>query len=357
MNRRRWLTNVTALAMGVTAVDTTGAGLSVLPGRPIRFPEDEGSHPDFRTEWWYITGWLDEHTVPLGFQVTFFRTRPHPPSGNPSRFDPGEIIIGHAALSEASHGRLRHAQRVARTGFGLAQAATQRMDVRLGDWSLTTPSPDWYAAHVRADDFALSLAFGRTQPPLLQGDEGYSRKGPHATSASHYYSHPHLRVQGRISRGAKQREVAGTAWLDHEWSSQYMDAEAAGWDWIGINLDDGGAVMAFRMRTADGRSHWSGATLRTAQGVRRTYVPQQVRWEPLRRWRSPRTGASYPVAMRVSLGDSAFEVEPLFDDQESDARASTGTVYWEGAVTLRRDGKRVGRGYLELTGYLGRLRL
>lgn len=329
---------------------------AVAPGRPLRFPEDEGSHPAYRTEWWYITGWLNEATAPLGFQVTFFRTRPHPDSGNPSRFDPRHILIAHAAVSDPAMRRLRHAQRIARAGFGLAHAAEGRMDVRLHDWSLVMTG-DRYLARVSADDFDLELAFERTQPPLLQGDGGYSRKGPGALSASYYYSHPHLRVTGEARFGRRSLPASGRAWFDHEWSSEYLSENAVGWDWFGINLDDGAALMAFRIRARDGSQYWAGATLRSGTGDRRTYPPQQIRWLPLRQWRSPRTGADYPVAMRVSIGADDYEIEPLFDDQENDARLTTGAVYWEGAVTARRAGRAVGRGYLELTGYAGRLRM
>jgi predicted secreted hydrolase len=329
---------------------------AVVPGRPIRFPEDEGSHPEFRTEWWYVTGWLDGRGIPLGFQLTFFRSRPHPDSGNPSRFSPREIIIAHAAVSERAHGRLRHAQRVARAGFGLAQAASGRMDVRLDDWRFAAEDAR-YLARIRSDELDFDLRFERTQPPLLQGDQGYSRKGPKPASASYYYSHPHLAVSGRLRLGKQALDAAGSAWLDHEWSSEYLDPDAAGWDWIGINFDDGSALMAFRMRGKDGAALWAAATLRTAAGERRSYAPAEVRWEPRRRWRSPRTGADYPVAPRVWIADTVLDIEPLFDDQENDTRLTTGAVYWEGAVIVSRDGRRAGRGYLELTGYAGGLRL
>lgn len=328
----------------------------VIAGRPIRFPHDEGAHPEFRTEWWYVTGWLNESTSPLGFQITFFRTRPHPDSGNPSRFAPRDIIIAHAAVSERAHGRLRHAQRVARAGFGLAEAATDRMDVKLDHWRMHADAGH-YIARIETNDFELDLRLERTQAPLLQGDAGYSRKGPKPASASYYYSHPQLVVAGKLRLDRRRLDVAGSAWLDHEWSSEYLDPDAVGWDWIGINLDDGGALMAFRMRDRNGAQHWASATYRTAAGVRRSFSTDEVRWEVVRRWRSPRTGADYPVAVRVHVGDTRYDVEPMFDDQESDSRITTGAIYWEGAVVAKRDGRRVGRGYLELTGYAGKLRL
>ena len=161
-------------------------------------------------------------------------------------------------------------------------------------------------------------------------------------------SPPHLAVSGRVTTGGRERAVTGVAWLDHVWSSEPLAEGAVGWDWVGINLEGGGALMAFRMRDRQGASFWAGGTLRGADGRVRVLRPEEVRFTPLRHWRSPRSGAEYPVAMRVEAGPLTLELVPLMDDQEMDARASTGTVYWEGAV---RAEKGAGRGYLELTGY------
>ena len=240
----------------------------VIPGRALRFPEDEGSHPDFRTEWWYVTGWLDRDVRPLGFQITFFRTRPHPDTGNPSRFHARDVLIAHAAVSDQAFGRLRDEQRIARVGFDLVRAQTGETDVRIDHWRLHAAG-NGYRSRIDAKDFALDLAFERRQPPLLHGDGGYSRKGPNPLCASYYYSLPHLQVDGRIRLGPAWRTVRGAAWLDHEWSSEAMDSEAVGWDWAGINLDDGSALMAFRMRSKDGTALWAGGTLARRGGQRR----------------------------------------------------------------------------------------
>ncbi len=358
MNRRRWIACAAGLLFAPAAARSAESGFApVVPGRTLRFPDDEGSHPEFRTEWWYVTGWLNVADDPLGFQSTFFRSRPYAESANPSRFTPTHILIGHAALSNPRHGRLVHAQRVARAGFGLAEAQQGMTDVRLDKWELTTRNGQYVARVPAAEGVGLDLRFTPTQPPLLQGTEGYSRKGPRPESASYYYSLPQLEVAGSVQLGSEPRRVSGIAWLDHEWSSEYMDPRAVGWDWIGINLDDGGAVMAFRMRTRDGSQFWAGATICTRDGARRTFAPETIAWTPLRWWQSPRTGARYPVAMRVDIGELVLELDPLFDDQENDTRLSTGAVYWEGAVTAHRAGTPIGRGYLELTGYTGTLRL
>jgi len=322
----------------------------VVPGYHLRFPQDEGSHPDFRVEWWYITGWLQDAGRPLGFQVTFFRVRPRPGQDNPSAFAPRQIVIAHAALSDPARGSLLHAQRSARAGFGLAGAEESRVGVWVDRWRLQQAGSS-YQALIAAPDFSLDVEFKATQPPLLQGDNGYSRKGPAPESASYYYSLPHLAVGGTVTRGGSTRRVTGSAWLDHEWSSQYMEPEAAGWDWIGINLDGGAALMAFRMRGKRGEALWAGGSLRHADGRVEIFSPDQVRFIPRREWKSGRSGATWPVSWIVKAGGREFAIEPLFDDQEHDTRASTGTIYWEGAVRALHDGKPAGLGYLELTGY------
>ena len=330
---------------------------AVIPGRGLQFPRDHGSHPEYRTEWWYVTGWLrDPEGHEFGVQVTFFRNRPQVAEDNPSRFAPRELVFAHAALADPRLGRLRHDERAARSGFGLAGADTERPRAWIDDWSLAMEG-DAYAARIEAREFALDLRFAPTQPVLVQGADGFSRKGPDPRQASYYYSRPHLAVTGAIETDGRRTAVTGRAWLDHEWSSEIMGSDAIGWDWIGLNLDDGGALMAFRMRDGKGTASWAGGTVRAADGKVRTFAPADVDFVPRRRWRSPRTRTEYPVAWTLRAGPDEYAIEPLFDDQELDARASTGTIYWEGAVRASRGGRAAGRGYLELTGYWRPLRL
>ena len=328
----------------------------VVPGYKLRFPRDEGSHPDFRVEWWYLTGWLEDAGKPLGFQVTFFRARPELKHENPSAFAPRQILVAHAALSDPAQGRLVHAQRAGRAGFDLAGAEVGRTNVWIDQWRLLQAASS-YQAQIASPEFSLDLTFDASQPPIRQGHDGYSRKGPAPESASYYYSIPHLKVGGTVTRGGNMRRVAGTAWMDHEWSSQYLEKEATGWDWIGINLDDGAALMAFRMRGRRGGPVWAGGALRHADGRLTVFSPDDVRFIPRREWKSARTGTAYPVSFTVRAGALEFAIEPLFDDQEHDTRASTGTIYWEGAVRALHDGKPAGLGYLELTGYWRRVNL
>ena len=330
---------------------------AVTPGRVITLPDDHGSHPAFRTEWWYATGWLEtDDGEELGFQVTFFRTRPDVPQDNPSAFSPKQLVIAHAALSDPGLGRLRHAERIARASHGLAGASVEDTDAWIDDWRLERDGRV-YRTRVEGPELGFKLELAMTQPPMINGRGGYSRKGPRPESASYYYSVPQLRVSGSVERDGRTEAVTGSAWLDHEWSTALLDERAVGWDWIGVNLDDGGALMAFRLRDAEGGALWAGGSIRAADGGLVVLEPGQVEFVPLRRWRSPRTGIEYPVTWTVRTGDREWSLEPLMDDQESDSRATTGAVYWEGAVRALEGGRVRGRGYLELTGYDERLRL
>ena len=329
----------------------------VKPGVRLSFPADHGAHPAFRTEWWYVTGWLrTAEGRDLGFQVTFFRTRPAADEANPSAFAPRQVMFAHAALSDPAVGHLLHDQRVARAGFGLAEAATGDADVVLEDWNLKRSGDGRWRTHVAGRDFALDLTLNPTQPVMLEGDGGYSRKGPSPAQASYYYSLPHLRVSGSVVVAGRRTPVTGEAWLDREWSSAMLAPGAVGWDWAGLDLADGGALTVFQVRDVQGRPLWAGGSLRMKDGVLVRLGPGDVVFATLRRWRSPRTGAVYPVERSVTVrlpgGARTWTLEPLFDDQEIDSRAGGGPVYWEGAV--RTPG---GRGYLELTGYLAPLEM
>jgi predicted secreted hydrolase len=350
-----------ALTVAVAAAAVAGAaGIAYAPvdgGRPLAFPADYGSHPQFRTEWWYVTGWLStERGEPLGFQITFFRTRPDIDEENPSSFTPHQLLIAHCAISDPTRGRLWQDQRIRRAGLGLAEAASGDAHVWIDAWALQRTAAG-YSVRIDAEDFSFDLKLTETQPLLLNGEAGVSRKGPAVQDASYYYSVPHLRVAGAIARRGSRDRVTGEAWFDHEWSSEYLDAAAVGWDWIGINLDDGAALMAFRMRGTQGEAHWAGGTFRGSDGRTQMLGQADLEFLPGRRWTSPRTQITYPVQWRVRAAGREFELEPLLDDQENDTRLSTGAIYWEGAVRAYEQRRPVGRGYLELTGYGERLRL
>src|SRR5476649_522200 len=198
----------------------------------LPFPASFGAHPDFKTEWWYATGWINTADgKPLGYQVTFFRSATAHDRADPSKFAPKQLIIGHAALSDPANGKLLHDQRSAREGFDLAYAKVGDTDVKLDDWRMHREADGSYRIQVDAPGFALDLKLAPTQSVLLQGEQGYSRKGPQVAQSSYYYSEPQLRTSGTVKRGGLATTVSGASWLDHEWSSQALDPAATGWDW------------------------------------------------------------------------------------------------------------------------------
>lgn len=332
---------------------------NVVP-RLLIFPRDHGAHPEYRTEWWYLTGWLDSPGAPLGFQITFFRTRTTIDPANPSAFAAKQLVIAHAAIADPARGSLLHDERIARAGFGAASVATEDTDVLLDRWHLVrSPQSGAYRGVMKARGFTLELDAQPTQPLLLQGEAGYSRKGLLATQASYYYSQPQLAVRARLTRDGKSEERTGQGWLDHEWSSTLLANDAAGWDWIGMNVDDGSALTAFSIRSQQFNSAplHAYASLRPRGGSVQTFGPRDVRISTRAEWTSPRTRATWPVAREVRIGDRTFVTQPLMDDQELDSRLSTGAVYWEGASRLLENGKPIGRGYLEMTGYVAPIRL
>jgi predicted secreted hydrolase len=340
------------------------AGTARAPDALV-FPRDFGAHPDSRIEWWYVTGALEAGARLWGFQITFFRAGTGLAAAATSRFAARQIVFAHAAVTDLEKARLRHDQRIARSGFGIAEASSVDTSLLLRDWRLVR-EPRADASRYRASaasesaGFRFELVLDATGPVLLQGDGGLSQKGPQAAQASCYYSEPQLAVHGRLALdGGKPVEVGGRAWLDHEWSDSFLDASAVGWDWIGMNLDDGSALTAFRLRRADGTSVYAGGSFRrSGEAAVRSFAPGEVTFTPGRVWQSAVSKARYPVQWRVTTPTGTFSVAALLDDQELDSRGSTGSIYWEGLSELLDDsGKRIGRGYLEMTGYAATLRM
>lgn len=376
--RRHWLAQLLIaggllphLAAGSPLQAATARFAPVLPGARLSFPRDHGAHPEFRIEWWYLTGWLDapgqQPERAVGIQLTFFRLATGSQRDHASRFAARQLLFAHAALAIPGRGRLITAERAARAGLGLAEASDTDTHLAIGDWRLSRDSADRYQARIVDPALAIDLTLQAHRPPLLQGELGFSRKGPSPAQASYYYSRPWLEATGRISVPAATRglplpaagELKGPVWFDHEWSSELLDPDAQGWDWVGLHLNDGSALMAFRIRRRTGEDLW-----RTANWVNTAQQPmlsdseaESIRFETLRSWRSPRTGASWPVAQRLHIGGRVLELLPLFDDQELETQGSTGVTYWEGAVTVHESNRMIGRGYLELTGYAQAMRI
>lgn len=346
---------------GATPLDTTAlldsapeAFLRVTGPRPLDFPADHAAHPGYRSEWWYFTGNLEAGDGRrFGFQFTLFRFGL---GGDPAAdADPIESVfaadavwMAHLAVSDLEQQRFLSRERFARGALGLAGATADRWWLR--DWTVDRTESGW-RLRAGAGDFSLDLALDPARPVVLQGDAGYSRKGPAAGNASRYYSYTRMRSAGTLGLDGMAFEVEGTAWLDREWGSSQLGPGIQGWDWFALQLDDGRDLMVYRLRTEqDMASPYSSGTLVDADGRARTLGPDAFDLRPTRRWRDP-DGVAWPVAWSLDLPSQglSLEVRPAFDAQlwRSSVR------YWEGAVEVLADGEPVGRGYLELSGYSG----
>jgi len=358
--RRRFL-----LATGLSGVAGCFAAghAQALPAKALSFPRDRGSHPDFRTEWWYITGHAATAGAAareFGFQLTFFRSRVDGTQAMASSFAAKQLVFAHAAITDVQGKKLWHDQRIARDGFGIAAASQTDMGLKLRDWQLRVMpgQAGSYAADLPGTDFGIQLQFTESQAVLLQGKQGLSRKGPEEKQASYYYSQPQLATRGSLQLQGKTFEVAGKAWLDHEWSEEILHPSAIGWDWIGMNLDDGSALTAFRLRDKNGGAVWDGGSFRPPGGSVYAFSRGEAVFKAVRFWKSPLTQAAYPVEWIIQTPADFYTVKAVIDNQELDSRQSTGAVYWEGLSDLiDSKGKRVGRGYLEMTGYTKPLRM
>jgi predicted secreted hydrolase len=341
--------------------DARGGFAQVLEPRVFEFPRDHGAHPEYRQEWWYVTGNLDSATGErFGFELTFFRFALAPDGAKPSSaavessWRTRQIYMAHFAVTDVARQRFRFAQKLSRDALGLAGAQNPPLHVWIDDWSLGTVDPGATHWHLRAAEsgYELTLDAQALQQPVLNGKQGLSQKSSDPGSASYYYSIPRVSVRGRLVRDGKAAEVQGLAWVDREWGSGSLGANEQGWDWFALQLRDGSSMMFYALRSHDGRRDpHSAGTWIGAAGESRPLTSDQVQIDVLDYWKNPR-GDRYPAHWRVRVPTAGIDVEvrPVLSDQELTASAR----YWEGAVDVTGAGagqKTVGRGYVELVGY------
>jgi len=328
--------------------------------REFVFPTDHGSHPEFRTEWWYFTGNLaTAEGRHFGFELTFFRYAVGPAAaqrGGTSAWRADQVWMAHFAITDTQGKRFIARERLTREALGLAGAAAEPLHVWVEDWSLTGEGrgDDLRVQLAARDDVtALSLGLASTVPHVAQGDSGLDVKGAGTGNASYYYSVPRLAAEGEVTIGGESFEVTGTAWLDREWSTSSLEPGTVGWDWFALHLSDGSNLMFYRLRTESGGvSPFSGGTLVAADGGRRRLEAQDVRLMAVDEWTSAATGVRYPIAWRLEVPGSAIElaIRPYLNDQE----LALSVRYWEGAVHAEGRGPLgplTAQGYLELAGY------
>ena len=336
--------------------DTAGFRRAERPGG-IRWPRDHGAHDDYRSEWWYFTGNLAAADGrEFGFQLTFFRFALAPPQARESDWATNQVYMAHFAVTDTVADEHRVGERFARGAAGLAGVDTEPFRAWLDNWSAASTTAAFLPLQLSARDpaagIALSLSLAPGKPPVRQGDRGLSPKGNEPGNASWYYSYTRLPAAGTVELDGVRFEVTGLAWLDREWSTSSLAGGVVGWDWFGLQLEDGSDLMVYALRQRDGSTAaQSAGSLVATDGSRQALAAGDFRLAPLARWQSPRSGVRWPTEWRVQVPghDLDLEVRAAVADQEQNLSVR----YWEGAVNVysAAGGPRVGRGYMELTGY------
>jgi predicted secreted hydrolase len=341
----------------LNAESNVGFAMAMEP-RTFVFPRDHGPHPEFRNEWWYMTGNLDATDGRrFGFELTFFRfaLAPELPESE-SAWRTNQVYVAHLALTDADGRQFFVAERFSRGALGLAGARSSPLRVWIDDWEIAATDVDAETENWRLqasdDDFALSLQLVAGKAPVLNGVNGLSQKSAEAGNASYYYSITRWQTDGQVRLGNDEFTVSGLSWLDREWSSSALASDQQGWDWFALQLSDGSELMFYRLRKTDGSQDvFSGGTWVTSDGTSRHISGDRISISATKTWSSPE-GGTYPSSWEIRFPESglALEVVPVMDDQE----LFTTVRYWEGAVDVtgtRDDIEITGRGYVELTGY------
>ncbi|HVE71130.1 MAG TPA: lipocalin-like domain-containing protein [Thermoanaerobaculia bacterium] len=324
-----------------------------LPGWEYSFPRDHGAHPEFKTEWWYYTGHLrTAEGRRYGFEVTFFRVGVSRDAAH-TRWDLRSIMPAHFAITDVAAKDFRYYEKMNRASVFTAQAAEGKLDVFNESWSATTnPDGSWRLVAKQGKD-SLDLTLRARKPPAIHGENGISVKAPQKGYASHYYSMTRMEAAGLING----ERATGQAWMDHEFGSSALRENQRGWDWFSIQLDNDAELMLYIIRRSDGTPDvTSSGSLITDDGRVIHIRRDQLRITPLARWKSPKSGATYPMGWRVELPtfNISLTVQPLMREQELVTHGSTNITYWEGAcdVSGTFGGTPVrGEGYVEMTGY------
>jgi predicted secreted hydrolase len=328
------------------------------PNQKISFPRDHGAHDDARVEWWYVTGHLETASGKrLGYQLTFFRTGiADDPPPRASSFAARDLYLAHFARTDVSKGTFRFAERLHRVGPGAAYARAGRLSVANEDWRVEEAGGRLVLFAKDGDD-ELSLVLSPEKPTVLHGPNGMSKKGPEPEAVSKYVSLTRLSSAGWWTTGGASEAVTGLSWFDHEWGSGSIGKKTQGWDWFAVHLLDGRDLMLYRLRGAGGGgTPFSSGTLVAADGIAVRLAAADFTIEETARWKSPRSGATYPARwlLRVPKAVIAIEVIPVLADQELATEKSTRVTYWEGACDAKTlAGAPAGRAYVEMTGYAG----
>jgi len=354
-----------ALSLAAAQQELTDDGFRVpVPNAPLEFPRDHGSHPDYKIEWWYLTGQVaaDDGRA-FGYQATFFRRAAPPGAADAAappnkEFGSDQFFLAHAALTDAGSKQFHHQQRLNRGGWD-AHAATEGLDVRNGNWSLRMTDPATQTMELRISiggDISLAVTLVPNKPLVRFGQDGVSRKGAHPQATSYYLTFTRLATRGTLRTASGSASVTGTSWMDHEIASRQLSGDLAGWDWTAIHLDDGREIKAYILRRPDGSADpFSRLIWIDRDATLTSHSAEEFKWERVRWWQSPTTRTRYPVEVVIQTTDPQskaplrLRLRPLLDNQELTGSLS----YWEGACEVidEATSQPVGRAYLELAGY------
>ena len=332
---------------------------AALPSWNYEFPKDHGSHPDFKTEWWYFTGNVrTQEGLEFGYQLTFFRQGIIDPQSliPKSRFIQRDMKFAHFAVSDLSSKKFRHFQNLSRGAYGEAGFDDEDRLAWIENWTCERTGEHSFRLKAADTGVALDLLLESPRAPVIHGSNGISQKSEGLGRASHYYSLTRMKTKGSIEIDGRQHLLTGETWFDHEWATNQLAANQTGWDWFSLQLEDGSDLMLFQIRTKEGgRDPYSSGTVVSQSGESQKIRLSDFDLAPVDWWTSPHTKAKYPIAWKISIPNMELTVRARFPDQEL---ASQPFSYWEGAVTAEgtNHGQPVtGKGYLEMTGYSGRI--
>lgn len=353
----RFLLFMALFAASLLAADWRQA----LPGWQYEFPRDHRIHPEFKTEWWYFTGHLaDESGRRFGYQLTFFRQGLRPPgaAAAASRFVVADLKFAHFALSDIAGQRFHFEQKIARGAFGDAGFGPDEKLAWIDGWTLELKDDGSFALRAKGANATLDLRLASRKPWVIHGEDGVSQKADGAGRASHYFSGTRLATDGTLVLGGKSLRVTGESWLDREWATNQLAPGQVGWNWFSIQLGDGSELMLYQMRLRDGGlDPRSSGTFIAADGTTQHLRRDDYHLAPLREWKSPQTGGSYPIAWQLTVPKLGVQlrIETPLAAQELVLQP---IAYWEGLIDISgtRAGAAVrGQGYMELTGYAGEI--
>lgn len=361
-----WLSVAVALVVGASAAPTPFQPATA--GYQYTFPRDHGSHPTYRTEWWYYTGHLHaQDGRSFGFELTFFR-RGIPPEDVttlPSKWSVKDLYLAHFAITDIKGKRFHFSEKLSREGLGKAGADESKLRVWIDDWRAEAATDVSGVHTLIAGDGThdLSLTLRPAKPLVAHGAAGISKKGKEVGQASHYYSFTRLITNGKLTIDGESFDVTGLSWMDHEFGSGDLGANQVGWDWFSIQLEDNTELMLYRMRLKDGSSDLaSSGTVVFSDGRSRHMDVADFQIESSGTWTSAESKATYPAKWQLKFQslDVVLDVVPLLADQELRTSRSSRVSYWEGAVAVTgsKQGRPIkGQGYVELTGYAERLKM